>query len=158
MSRFIFCMAVLVLAMGCSQTIDKQKEGEKLMELSREWSRSVASNNMDKIMSYWADTAVFYSNHQPVLRGKDQIREMVESSSRIPGFSISWEPVSVSISDNGDMAYMIEKNKVTVHDSTGNPLVTYGHGVTIWKKDANGNWKNVVEIGVNDPPGKPGGE
>jgi ketosteroid isomerase-like protein len=63
----------------------------------------------------------------------------------MPGFKISWEPVSVHVSDCGDMAYMIERNVITVNDSLGNPVTTHGKVVTVWKKES-GEWKNVVDI------------
>ena len=55
------------------------------------------------------------------LIGKDAIRQMVTESLKIPGFKISWEPQSVSISKSGDMAYLIEKSQITMNDSLGNP-------------------------------------
>jgi ketosteroid isomerase-like protein len=154
MTKLTACILFLFF-IGCNEKkADQKAEGDKLMELSREWSRAASTDSIDKIMSYWADTAVFFSNGQPMLNGKAEIRNMVESSGKIPGFNISWEPVSVSISESGDMAYMIEQNKVTVNDSVGNPVTTYGKAVTIWKNDGKGNWKNVVEISVNDPVNK----
>jgi ketosteroid isomerase-like protein len=138
---------------GCNEKkIDIKAEGEKLMQVSREWSKSAATDNIEKTMSYWADSAIFLSAGQPILNGKNEIRGMVERSGKIPGFKISWEPISVSISESGDMAYMIEQNQVTVNDSLGIPVTKFGKGVTIWKKDTNGSWKNVVEIGVDDVP------
>ncbi len=79
---------------------------------------------------------------------------MVESSLKNPDFKISWEPMTVVVSESGDMAYMIEKNQMTMKDSSGTTVTTYGKGVTIWKKDASGSWKNVVEVGVDDPAQK----
>ena len=76
---------------------------------------------------------------------------MVERSKNTPGFSISWEPESASVSASGDMGYLIEKTVVSVPDSTGKPMIMRSSGVSIWKKDAAGNWKNVVEIGMDDP-------
>ncbi len=71
---------------------------------------------------------------------------MVEGSSKIPGFKISWEPQNVSVSKSGDMAYMIEKNQITMNDSLGNPVTKFGTAVTIWRKEVDGSWKNIVEI------------
>lgn len=149
--RFFYLLPLTML-LSCNETqIDTSAEGEKLMQVSREWSKSASTDNIEKTMSYWADSAIFFSAGHPVLNGKKEIRGMVEQSSKIPGFKISWEPVSVSISKSGDMAYLIEQNQVTINDSTGKPVTTYGKAVTIWKKDADGNWKNVVEISVDDP-------
>ena len=142
---------LLTISLGCNEKkIDVKAEGEKLMQLSREWSQSASTDNIEKTVSYWADSAIFLSAGHPTLNGKKEIREMVEQSVKIPGFKISWEPISVSISQSGDMAYMIEQNQMTVNDSLGKPVITYGKAVTIWKKDANGSWKNVVEIGIDD--------
>ena len=114
---FLFFFAI---SAGCQEKkIDQNAEGEKLMQISREWSRSASTNDIEKTISYWADTAILLSAGQPMLRGKNAIRTMVEESLKIPGFKISWEPVSASVSESGDMAYLIEKNQMTMTDSSG---------------------------------------
>jgi ketosteroid isomerase-like protein len=143
---------ILTVFVGCNEhKVDTKEEGEKLMQLSREWSKSASTDSLEKTLSYWADDAIFMSPGKPTLNGKNEIRQMVEASAKIPGFGISWEPVSVSVSESGDMAYMIEKNQVTLNDSLGRPIVIHGQAVTIWKKDDKGEWKNVVEVDVKDP-------
>lgn len=122
------------------------------MQVSREWSKAAATDSIEKILSYWADDAVVMSPGQPALKGKSAIREMILGTSKIPGFKISWEPLSVSISENGDMGYLIEQNQITVNDSLGNPVTEFNKSVTIWKKDGDGTWKNVVDM-WNATPG-----
>jgi len=148
----IIILLLLGTLFGCRDaSIDTKAEGEKLMELSREWSKSASTDNIEKTLSYWADDAVMMSSGQPPLKGKKAIREMVEGTSKIPGFKISWEPLSVSVSKSGDMAYMIEQNQITMNDSLGKPVTKFGTGVTIWRKETDGSWKNIVEI-VNEDP------
>ncbi len=150
--RITLLLSTLIVFISCnekSNTIDTKAEGEKLMQTSREWSKVAATNDIEKTLSYWADDAVMISSGQPPLNGKKAIREMVEGSSKIPGFKISWEPQSVSVSKSGNMAYMIEKKQITTNDSLGNPLTKFGTGVTIWRKEVDGSWKNTVEI-MND--------
>jgi ketosteroid isomerase-like protein len=79
---------------------------------------------------------------------------MIEGSSKIPGFKISREPLSVNVSKSGDMAYMIEQNQITVNDSSGHPVTEYNKAVTVWKKQADGFWKNVVDVWNADPSPK----
>ena len=150
--RIILPLVASIFFLGCSKTnIDTDKEGERLMEISREWSRSAATDNIEQTLSYWADDAIMMSSGNPPLKGKAAIRAMVEGTKKIPGFKISWEPVSAAVSSSGDMAYMIEENQVTTNDSLGNPVTKYGTGVTIWRKGKDGIWRNIVEI-VNDKP------
>lgn len=152
MKTLLFIVLPMFLFVACNgPKVDKEIEGKKLMQLSRDWSKSAATDDIEHTLSYWADDAIFISSGQPTLNGKEDIRGMVERSSRTPGFKISWEPISVAVSESGDMAYMIEENQITMTDSTGKSITTYGKGVTIWRKDQHGHWKNVVEVAVEEP-------
>ncbi|MGZ5189551.1 MAG: YybH family protein [Flavisolibacter sp.] len=151
----LFCPLVIILLVSCNEKqIDTKEEGEKLMQLSREWAKIASTGDIEKTLSYWDDDATILSPGQPIIKGKKAIRDMLETTSQIPGFSISWEPVSVVVSEKGDMAYMIEKNQVTMKDSSGRTLTEYNKAVTIWKKNAEGNWKNVVDTWNADPSQK----
>ena len=144
MSTIIFMLTALL---GCSRNnFDTKAEGEKLMKVSREWSQSASHRDIEKTLSYWADDAIVYSPDQPPLHGKEAIRRMVEGSYKIPGFQISWEPESAVISESGDLGYLLERTKIIVNDPTGRPVSQYYKGVTIWKKQQDGSWKNVVDV------------
>ena len=137
---------------GCNpQKPDLKAEGEKIMELSREWSRAASSGNIEKTVSYWAEDAMLMSAGQPQLKGKKAIRQMVEESYKIPGFRISWQPQSVEVSENGDMAYLIEDAQISFTDSTGKTITQNNKAVSIWRKQTNGSWKNVVDISTPEP-------
>ena len=45
---------------------------------------------------------------------------------------------------------LIEHNRVTFADSTGKVHTQFGKTVTIWRKDATGAWKCVVDIWNDD--------
>lgn len=151
MKKIITAVIVLIMVSCNERSIDQKAEGEKLMELSREWSKAAATDSLDKVLSYWAEDATVMSPGQPAIKGKQAIRQMLEATSAIPGFRICWEPLSVSVSKSGDMAYMIEQNQVTVNDSLGQAHTEYNKSVTIWRKEANGEWKNIVDTWNADP-------
>lgn len=143
----VLSVFILVALASCNEMkVDTKAEGEKLMLISREWSKSAATDSIEKTVSYWADDAVIFSPGEAEIRGKQAIREMVEGASKIPGFRISWEPVSVSVSESGDMAYLIEKSQMSFNDSLGNQVTEYNNAVTIWRRQPDGSWKNVVDI------------
>ncbi len=137
----------LLLTFSCQQEkVDTKEEGKKLMQASRDWAKAANSRDIEKIMSYWTEDAIMYSAGEPELKGQKAIREMVEASMKDPNFSISWEPVSAEISESGDMGYLLENSKITMKDSAGAEKIMTFKGVTIWKKQKDGSWKNVVEI------------
>jgi ketosteroid isomerase-like protein len=141
-----FIALTLLAITGCNQAIDTKTEGEKLMQVSREWSKSAVERNVEKTVSYWSEDAIVLSAGQPDLKGKKAIRQMVEGSFNIPGFQISWEPKSAEISKSGDIGYLIEDTHITANDSTGKPVTKYYKSVTVWKKQTDGSWKNVVDV------------
>jgi ketosteroid isomerase-like protein len=139
--------ALILVSISCSQQEpDTKQEGERLMETSREWSKVAATNDIDKIVSYWTDDAVMLSAGEPVLKGKDQLRQMVESGASLPGFQISWEPESAEISRSGDLGYLLENTTMVMPDSMGNTSSLNFKAVTVWRKEADGNWKCAVDV------------
>ena len=150
----VFLFTLLTLLSCQQQEVDTKSEQEKLMQISREWSQAAASKDIEKILSYWSEDAILISAGQPPLKGKQAIRQMVESGFNDSTFQISWEPESAEISKSGDLGYLIEKTKMQMTDSTGSSVTEHFKGVTIWKKQADGGWKNVVDILSPDPSQK----
>lgn len=143
----ISLVVISSLIIGCNEKkIDIAAEEEKLMQISREWSQTVSTKDYEKVLSYWTDDAVIILPHQTPIKGKDAIRAMVEEDAKNPAFSISWEPLEAHVSDDGSMGYLLEKNKVTLNDST----TLYHSVVTVWRKSTDGNWKNVADISTPD--------
>jgi len=152
MKSINFLKSVLVILLittivSCQrEKIDTKAEGEKLMQASREWSKAAEARDIEKTLTYWADDAVVISAGEPELKGKQAIRGMVEGSIKNPNFGISWEPISAEISESGDMGYLLENAKITMKDSSGSAKVQNFRTVTIWKKQNDGTWKNVVDV------------
>jgi len=136
-----------VFLSGCGETRQSQgAEVKALMDTSRAWSSSVATGNVDKIVSYWTDDGVVMMPGEPLRRGKAQIRAYVAASLKTPGFSISWEPLEGAISPSGDLGYLIERDHLTFPDGHGGIIKRTGRGVTIWKKQPDGSWKDAIDI------------
>jgi uncharacterized protein (TIGR02246 family) len=121
------------------------------METSREWSRVASTGNVDAMLGFWAEDAVIMVPGEPSLRGKQAIRAYLERSARIPGFRISWEPLEAKVAASGDMGYLIERTQVTMNDPEGRPVTQRMKALTIWRKQPDGSWKNVVDITNPEP-------
>jgi ketosteroid isomerase-like protein len=151
--RIITAIASTLLLFSCGQPqVDHEAEGEALMQLSRDWSALAATGDIDSIIDFWADDAVMMAPDLPPLEGKQAIRSYLETAMATPGFSISWEPLSAHVSQSGDLAYLIERNVVELDDADGGHIVIHGKAVTIWRKNENGNWENVVDMWNSAPP------
>ena len=156
MSRFLnFTAAACALALvGCApEKGSDAAEAERLMQTSREWSKVAASGDMDKVLVYFADDAVMISAGRPPVRGRDALRSFLSETSKIPGFRISWEPLEAEVS--GDIGYMLERTQMTMTGPDGAPVTQQLQAVTIWRKQPDGSWKNVVDASVPAEPERP---
>ena len=147
MKKVILLLFICLSLISCSdKEVDTKAEGEKLMQVSREWSKAAASGDTEKVLSYWSEDAVYISDSEGTLKGKNAIRQMIDESKNIPGFKISWEPTSAVISKSGDLGYLFEDSQISMQDSTVKPMTLNFQSVTIWEKDKDGAWKNVVDV------------
>jgi uncharacterized protein (TIGR02246 family) len=138
-------LALMTSLAGCSTRHDAPADRQKLMQTSREWSRAAAAGNVDAIVQYWADDAAVMMPGLPTFRGRRAIRAYVEQSLKTPGFHISWEPLEAHISKSGDMGYLLERSSVTMPQANGKLATQQFRGITIWTKDADGRWRNLVD-------------
>jgi uncharacterized protein (TIGR02246 family) len=152
MKKNILFVLTLLTLLGCNQKkTDTKSELDKVMQTSRDWSQTASTGDVEKTLGYWADDATVIMAGQPALKGKGEIRKMVEGSFKTPGFKISWEPLSGEVSQGGDMAYLIEKETMTMNDSTGKTITLHSKGVTVWRKQTDGLWKNVIDAATPEP-------
>jgi ketosteroid isomerase-like protein len=87
----------------------------------------------------------------PAVIGKAALREYVRASMDIPGFRITWTSTDVTLSPDGNLAYMFGTNKIDMNGPEGTPLRIDGRAVTIWRKEPDGKWRCAVDI-WNAPP------
>ena len=151
MKNFVLWSVLGVFLINCQPqppAVDQAAEAEKLMETSRQWAKSKTN---EEYLSYWHENAVLLAPGQPALNGHGDISKMLESTKDIPGFAVDWEPQEAFVSESGDLGYLIERTSFTMNDSLGNPMTEFHKTVTIWKKQEDGSWINVVDMYNHDP-------
>ncbi len=64
---------------------------------------------------------------------------------------MAWEPQKGEVAQSGDLGYTWGKYTVETKDKDGKPVKSHGKYLNVWKKQANGSWKVVVDIGNKSP-------
>jgi ketosteroid isomerase-like protein len=127
--------------------MDFISEKKHLLERDAEWAEAASQGkDIDLILSYWTDDAIVMPQGFPSVVGKEEVRRYVENSLQIPGFKISWTSSDAAFSPDGNLAYMFSQNEVAIDDENGNPLTSKGRAVTIWRREADGEWRCAVDI------------
>jgi ketosteroid isomerase-like protein len=85
------------------------------------------------------------------IHGRDAIFRAMSDS---PPGQLSWEPSGGEIARSGDLGYTWGTYEFRTSDTEGKPVTRHGKYVTVWKKQRDGSWKYVVDIGNSNPPPK----
>jgi ketosteroid isomerase-like protein len=118
---------------------------QEIMQAERGFAAAVARQGVD------AWVAAFDSNGaeitpQGVIRGSAAIRAHMTPQLADTSVLLSWEPDTADVAASADLGYAIGHWKITPR-ARPDSMLAHGNYVTIWKRQANGEWKAVVDIG-----------
>jgi ketosteroid isomerase-like protein len=136
----LFAVVIVVFA----QKADVPLNPGSLVEAERAFAAaSVAKGTREAFLENLADDAVTF-NPGPV-DGKKWWREQPVR----PGV-LTWKPIFVSVSRAGDLGYTTGPWEFREKSLDDRP-VAFGYFVSIWKKQVNGVWKVVLDLGTRNP-------
>ena len=103
-------------------------------------------------MAFYAADAVILLPNEQLASGKDIVRHSVGHLLALPQFSVAWSPIKVEVDSSGEQALLIEAYELRFGDSRGTPVSDRGRRLEIWRKQADGIWKCVVDTWNLDEP------
>ncbi len=157
LQQLLPALAVMMLIMGlwgCSSKVDVVETQRQLMKVDREFSdASVTTSTPEAFYQYLADDALQLAFNSEPLRGREAIRDDMFAG---PEFVLEWEPTEAVVSQSGDLGYTWGTYEVRFEDAAGELQIGYGKYLNVWRKEADGSWKVIVDMGnPNPPPGEP---
>ena len=97
---------------------------------------------LSEAFAFFADSAASLNRGSYVIHGKDSIR-LFYLANRYHGVRLEWKPDFVEVSSSADLGYTYGKFLYSTKDSTGKEIRSNGIFHTVWKKQANGEWRFV---------------
>lgn len=121
---------------------------QEMVQTEQAFSRMAAEKNTrDAFMEFIADDGLLF--RPTAVNGKKWMNEHpVPPSDKHP--LLAWQPSFAGMSAAGDLGFTTGpwefKEDVKDEKPSG-----YGHFVTLWKKQPDGKWRFVVDLGINHP-------
>ena len=145
------CIALLSFTVGPASAADTKIE-QALRDLDAQWSKDAGAKDVDKAVSYYAESAVVMPPNASAATTKEAIRSAWKEMLTTPGAAISWKATKVEVAQANDLAYVSGTYEETMTDASGKPAKSHGKYVEIFKKQADGTWKVVADIWNSDLP------
>jgi ketosteroid isomerase-like protein len=127
------------------------KPGKMLLfQLEARFARDVLDRGGAGFASWFADDGVALGNGAAPLIGKVAIARSANWSPK--DYQLTWTPTDGMMGPSGDMGYTWGHFEGRSKDANGNPVLTSGRYITMWRKEPDGSWKVVLDAGANDAP------
>jgi ketosteroid isomerase-like protein len=139
---------------GCQQggevaeepVVDVEAEKEAVLKADGDWLKSVQEEDIDQVLSFYWDDAMWLLPDTPTIKGKEDIKELWLLFFDVPGSWIKWESMKVEVSNSADLAYSAGTYELREPDEEGKIVTEKGEYVAVWKKAPDGNWKLAILI------------
>jgi uncharacterized protein (TIGR02246 family) len=140
-----------VLVGGASDT--RQADVQAVKDTEAAWLKDTALKDPAQFASYYAEDALVLSPNMPLIAGKNKIQAGLTTLMADPNFALTFHSTRVEASKGGDMVYTIGAYSRTVSDpKSKQPVTDKGNYLTVWKKQADGNWKVVTDMDNSELP------
>jgi uncharacterized protein (TIGR02246 family) len=161
-SSAVLSAALAITSAGCSRlanhggTTKARAEDERtIRQLDADWVKAAAAKDVDAWVSFYANDATVLPPNDKAMKDKASIRKSISELLHLPGLSLSWEPTKVEVAQSGDLAYLYGTYSLSMTDDKGKPVTDFGKNVEIWKKQADGSWRCIVDTWNSDLPANP---
>jgi ketosteroid isomerase-like protein len=143
---------VMALALAGSGSLYAQADARAaaaIMKTDRDFNQALGARDRARFLSFIAETATFVGEaemrgHQAILKGWSPFFDP-------KGPTLTWERTSGEILVGGDVGVTIGSWIRRSRDAAGKPIEARGQYVTTWKKQKDGSWNVVYDIGSTAP-------
>jgi ketosteroid isomerase-like protein len=134
---------------------NRAADAAAVQKADADWSAAAQEHAADSWVAFYADDAVVLPPNDKMATSKDAIHKTIADLLALPGLSVSWQTTKAEAARSGDLAYTYGTYELTSNDAKGRPTTDHGKYSEVWKKQADGNWKCIVDMWSSDFPVAP---
>jgi ketosteroid isomerase-like protein len=142
----IAAVLTVVFAVPHATPGSTKDNADTLRQLEADFMKATAEHGSQGYISYYADDAVEVPNGEGLIHGKANIAKTMAFLDDKTNH-LTWTPVGADIAASGDLGYTYGTYEFTSKGKDGKPVVDHGKYTSIWKKQQDGSWKVVLDMG-----------
>jgi uncharacterized protein (TIGR02246 family) len=124
-----------------------------VQDIEAAWVKDIATKDVDKVVSYFADDGSELLPNMPVISGRENIKGAWKQFMADPNFALTSQSSRAEASKGGDLVYTVGAYSMTMSAPRGKkPVSDKGKYLTVFRKQADGSWKVVADMSSSDLP------
>jgi len=132
--------------------VDLEAARASLRAADSGYSQTASSKNVEAFVALYEPGATMYPPAEAAAQGTEAIRGLVETFLKDPAFAISFSPITVEVAARGDLGYTLNAAEITVTGPDSQPTTERIRDFHVWRKQADGSWKVVIDIWNAEAP------
>lgn len=141
-------LATALLLASCQLApahVDTTAEAQRLLQADRDFAALADRiGDAEAFYQYLAEDATQIPADAPPRRGRKEISDGLRS---LPPMKLRWTPQQASVSDDGSMGWSWGEWSIVGTGKANDAVFAAGRYLDVWKKQADGSWKVVADIG-----------
>ncbi len=140
----------LFMFSACSEEArNTEPERLKLLKTDIEFSEtSRVRGAAEAFKLYLAEDALQLPHNAEPIFGREKIYEIMSTG---PKATLTWQPELAEVSDSADMGFTWGNYQAKWKNEDGQENISHGKYLNVWKKQVDGTWKVVVDMGNQSP-------
>ena len=136
---------LLLLTASLSSVGGRSSDIESLRDADAAWAAAAASNVVDRMISFYDPDAAFINTNGSIIKGEEDLRKFWTNLFSLPEFSLTWTLEGVEASPDGTLGCTYGPWKQSYIGRDGQIRTSKGSYLAVWKKQADGTWKVLVD-------------
>jgi ketosteroid isomerase-like protein len=144
----------MMLVVGCNSAppaVDTKGAEDAVRAANAGQLKAAQALDAAGAVAYYSDDATVMPPNEKMATDKASA-EKAWAAMLVPGMQIDWTPSKVEAASNGDMVYDQGTYTLTMKGRNGKSVEDQGKYLAVWKKQADGKWKEVEDIWNSDLP------
>ena len=142
-------------SLSAGSALDSPATEAAARKADADWAAAARTPSVDSWMPFYAADAIVLLPNDEFASGAEFVRHAVSRLLALPQLSVAWRPIESKVAQSGDLAFLIDAYELRFHDPHDVPVSDRGRRLEIWRKQADGSWKCIVDTWNLDAPFAP---
>ncbi|HLK68781.1 MAG TPA: DUF4440 domain-containing protein [Bryobacteraceae bacterium] len=143
MKRWIVC---LWIAQICFAGFLLAAKEDALIQADKDFAKATADRGAEGFLSFFAEDGTILPKNGAPIHGKEGLGAAFREAWAQPGYSLQWTPLKAELARSGELGYTYgayERKRLV----DGRVVTETGKYTTIWRRQRDGKWKVILDMG-----------
>jgi ketosteroid isomerase-like protein len=146
---FLICVAILLVASQLYAQGEAELK-EKFGEMNKKFAQMMIDNDLEEMLSYYAENPISMPSYQPMLRSLDAMRESHKQQHEMGMKITAFELTATDVIVEGNIAVEIGTYTISMDIPEMGAMDDHGKYMNVWEKQDDGSMKIKADIWNTD--------